>query len=183
MRPVAGRSGTAVVTVNQLNDGQVTGSVPITVTVAANGANTLTGGPGADIMFAQNGADKVDGGGGNDLLCGGNGPDTLSGSDGDDTLDGGRGPDRLIGGAGVANETVMFDARWTEALKRPPLKANLPQIPTRGLENSWWIPILLRGIGYRPCTPSSFITVSALSPTLAIAASISALDFLRRLHQ
>ena len=31
--------------------------------------------------------------------------------------------------------------------------------------------------------PSSFITVSALSPTLAIAASISAFDFLRRLHQ
>src|SRR4029434_10894751 len=30
---------------------------------------------------------------------------------------------------------------------------------------------------------SSFITVSALSPTLAIAASISAFDFLRRLHQ
>jgi hypothetical protein len=32
-------------------------------------------------------------------------------------------------------------------------------------------------------TPNSFITVSALSPTLAIAASISGLDFLRRLHQ
>jgi hypothetical protein len=31
--------------------------------------------------------------------------------------------------------------------------------------------------------PNSFITVSALSPTLAIAASISAFDFLRRLHQ
>jgi hypothetical protein len=30
--------------------------------------------------------------------------------------------------------------------------------------------------------PNSFITVSALSPTLAIAASISAFDFLRRLH-
>jgi len=101
VRPVAGRSGTAVVTVNQLNDGQVTGSVPITVTVAANGANTVTGGPGADIMFAQNGADTLDGGGGNDLLCAGNGPDTLSGGDGDDTLDGGRGPDRLTGGMGA----------------------------------------------------------------------------------
>ena len=101
VRPVAGRSGTAVVTVNQLNDGQVTGSVPITVTVAANGANTVAGGPGADIMFAQNGADTLDGRGGNDLLCGGNGPDALSGGDGDDTLDGGRGPDRLTGGAGA----------------------------------------------------------------------------------
>src|SRR5215831_14030563 len=31
--------------------------------------------------------------------------------------------------------------------------------------------------------PNSFITVSALSPTLAIAASISGFDFFRRLHQ
>jgi hypothetical protein len=30
---------------------------------------------------------------------------------------------------------------------------------------------------------NSFITVSALSPTLAIAASISGFDFLKRLHQ
>jgi Ca2+-binding RTX toxin-like protein len=101
VRPVAGRSGTAVVTVNQLSDGQVTGSVPVTVTVLANGANTVTAGGGADLLFAQNGADTLDGGGGNDLLCGGNGPDTLSGGDGDDTLDGGRGPDRLTGGMGA----------------------------------------------------------------------------------
>jgi hypothetical protein len=31
--------------------------------------------------------------------------------------------------------------------------------------------------------PNSFITVSALSPTFAIAASISGFDFLKRLHQ
>ena len=101
VRPVAGRSGTAVVTVNQLGGGQVTGSVTVTVTVAAKGANTATGGPGADILFAQNGADTLEGRGGNDLLCGGNGPDKLSGGDGDDTLDGGQGPDRLTGGAGA----------------------------------------------------------------------------------
>jgi Ca2+-binding RTX toxin-like protein len=101
VRPVTGRSGTAEVTVNQLSEGQVTGSVPVTVTVPANGANTVTGGGGADLLFAQNGADTLDGGGGNDLLCGGNGPDTLSGGDGDDTLDGGRGPDRLTGGTGA----------------------------------------------------------------------------------
>jgi Ca2+-binding RTX toxin-like protein len=101
VRPVAGRSGTAVVTVYQLSEGQVTGSVPVTVTVLANGANTVTGGGGADLLFAQNGADTLEGGGGNDLLCGGNGHDTLSGGDGDDTLDGGRGPDRLTGGMGA----------------------------------------------------------------------------------
>jgi len=101
VRPVAGRSGTAVVKVNQLSDGQVTGLVPVSVRVAANGASSVTGGDGADILFAQNGADTLDGGGGNDLLCGGNGPDNLSGGPGDDTLDGGRGPDRLTGGAGA----------------------------------------------------------------------------------
>ena len=88
---------TAVLTVNGLSDGQVTGSVQVTVGVG-NGA---TGGEGADILFAQNGADTLAGAGGNDLLCGGNGRDTLSGGPGDDTLDGGRGPDRLTGGPGA----------------------------------------------------------------------------------
>ena len=101
VRPVAGRGGTAVLTVNELSHGQVTGSVQVNVTVAGNGANTVTGGLGADIMFAQNGADTLAGEGGNDLLCGGNGPDTLSGGDGDDTLNSGRGPDRLAGGPGA----------------------------------------------------------------------------------
>jgi Ca2+-binding RTX toxin-like protein len=99
VRPVAGRSGTAVLTVNELSDGQVTGSVPVSVTLDASGPNRLPG--GADIMFGQNGKDTLAGEGGNDLLCGGNGPDTLSGGDGDDTLDGGRGPDRLTGGPGA----------------------------------------------------------------------------------
>jgi Ca2+-binding RTX toxin-like protein len=97
VEPARGRSGTAVLTVNGLGNGQVTGSVHVTVGVG-NGA---TGGEGADILFAQNGADTLAGGGGNDLLCGGNGPDTLSGGPGDDTLDGGRGPDRLTGGPGA----------------------------------------------------------------------------------
>jgi len=95
--PARGHSGSAVLTVNGLSNGQVTGSVDVTVGVG-NGA---TGSEGADILFAQNGADTLAGGGGNDLLCGGNGPDTLSGGPGDDTLDGGRGPDRLTGGPGA----------------------------------------------------------------------------------
>jgi Ca2+-binding RTX toxin-like protein len=101
VRPVAGRTGTAVITVNRLSGGQLTGSVPVSVHVAANGANSLSGDDGADILFGQNGADRLDGAGGNDLLCGGNGLDTLSGGAGDDTLDGGRGPDRLTGGQGA----------------------------------------------------------------------------------
>jgi Ca2+-binding RTX toxin-like protein len=101
VRPVDGRTGTAVITVNRLSGGQLTGSVAVSVRVAANGANGLSGDEGADILFGQNGADRLDGAGGSDLLCGGNGPDTLSGGAGDDTLDGGRGPDRLTGGQGV----------------------------------------------------------------------------------
>ena len=76
VRPVAGRSGSAVVTVNQLSDGQFTGSVPVTVRVAANGANGVVGDNGADILFGQNGADTLAGAGGNDLLCGGTAPIT-----------------------------------------------------------------------------------------------------------
>ena len=101
VRPVAGRSGTAVVRVNQLSDGQLTGSVPVTVRVGANGADHLADGRRrADIMFGRNGADTLTGGGGNDLLCGGNGADTLSGGDGEDALTAGDGEDALTGGAG-----------------------------------------------------------------------------------
>jgi hypothetical protein len=101
VRPVAGRTRTAVITVNRLSDGQLTGSIPVTVRVAANGANSVVGDAAADILFGQNGAVTLAGLGGNDLLCGGNGADQLSGGEGDDTLDGGRGPDRLGGGPGA----------------------------------------------------------------------------------
>jgi Ca2+-binding RTX toxin-like protein len=105
VRPVAGRTGTAVITVNRLSDGQRTGSVPVTVRVGGNGADDLRPLPGeqdgADMLFGGNGPDTLTGGSGNDLLCGGNGPDTLSGGDGDDTVDGGRAKDRLAGGPGA----------------------------------------------------------------------------------
>jgi hypothetical protein len=53
VRPVAGHSGTAVITVNRLSYGQLTGSIPVTVRVAANGANSVVGDPGADILSAR----------------------------------------------------------------------------------------------------------------------------------
>jgi Ca2+-binding RTX toxin-like protein len=101
VRPIAGRSGSAVVTVNRLSDGQLTGSVRVTVRVAGNGRSSATGDDGPDVLFGQNGADTLAGMGDNDLLCGGNGADDLSGGAGDDTLDGGRGKDRLSGGPGA----------------------------------------------------------------------------------
>jgi VCBS repeat-containing protein len=97
---VAGRSGTATVTVT-VSDGQKTGMVQVTVRVGGNGNDTLTGGAGADLIFGQNGNDTLSGGDGNDLLCGGNGNDILSGGAGDDSLFGAAGDDRLTGGPGV----------------------------------------------------------------------------------
>jgi Ca2+-binding RTX toxin-like protein len=100
VRPVAGRTGTSVITINRLSQGQLTGSVQVTVRVGANRADNLAGGDGADMMFGRNGADNLAGLGGNDLLCGGSGADNLSGGDGDDSMSGGSGNDRLTGDDG-----------------------------------------------------------------------------------
>jgi VCBS repeat-containing protein len=102
---VAGRSGTATVTVT-VSDRQATGTVQVTVRVGGTGNDMLTGGPGADMIFGQNGNDTLSGdppsgGYGNDLLCGGNGNDILSGGGGDDSLFGAGGNDRLTGGPGA----------------------------------------------------------------------------------
>jgi VCBS repeat-containing protein len=97
---VAGRTGTAIVTVT-VSDGQATGTVQLTVRVGSNGNDTLTGGAGADLIFGQNGNDTLSGQDGNDLLCGGNGNDILFGGGGDDSLGGSGGNDRLTGGSGA----------------------------------------------------------------------------------
>jgi Ca2+-binding RTX toxin-like protein len=101
VRPMKGRTGTAVITVNRLSGGRLLGSVAVSVRVGGTGPDTLTGDEGADILLGGNGPDQLFGAGGNDLLCGGTGPDTLSGGTGDDTLDGATGPDRLTGGLGA----------------------------------------------------------------------------------
>jgi Ca2+-binding RTX toxin-like protein len=101
VRPVKGRTGTAVVTVNRLSGGRLLGSVAVSVRVGGSGPDKLTGDEGADILLGGSGPDQLFGAGGNDLLCGGTGPDTLSGGAGYDTLDGGTGADQLSGGLGA----------------------------------------------------------------------------------
>ncbi len=96
---VAGRKGTAVVTVT-VSDGQLSASTTVTVTAGLGGDNTLTGTAGADVILAQGGRDSVFGEGGNDLLCGGLSPDELDGGAGNDTLRGGGGRNTLRGGDG-----------------------------------------------------------------------------------
>ena len=97
---VAGRTGTAVVTVT-VSDGSATGTVPVTVKAGGVGDDNVTGTSGPDILFGQNGNDTLGGGDGNDLLCGGSGNDTLTGGAGNDTLGGGSGNDTLTGGIGA----------------------------------------------------------------------------------
>jgi FG-GAP-like repeat/RTX calcium-binding nonapeptide repeat (4 copies) len=114
LRPVAGRRGSAVVTVNRLRRGQLTGSVRIRVRVGGRRGDRLVGGRSADVVLGKQGSDRLAGRGGNDLLCGakgadlmrgGRGADHLRGGPGPDNLDGGRGPDRLAPGAG--NDRVI----------------------------------------------------------------------------
>jgi FG-GAP-like repeat/RTX calcium-binding nonapeptide repeat (4 copies) len=109
LRTVAGRRGAAVVTVNRLKRGQLTGSVRIRVRVGGKRADRLVGGRRTDVVLGKQGSDRLAGRGGNDLLCGakgadlmrgGRGADHLLGGPGPDNLDGGRGPDRLAPGAG-----------------------------------------------------------------------------------
>jgi Ca2+-binding RTX toxin-like protein len=92
--PVAGRTGTAVVTVKAADPLGLVASVPITVKVGGTGADTLTGTAGADMLFGVDGSDKLNGQGGNDLLGGGTGNDTLTGGPGADVFRGGAGSNR-----------------------------------------------------------------------------------------
>jgi VCBS repeat-containing protein len=99
---VAGRSGTAILTVT-VSDGQAARSVQVTVRVGGGRGDTLVGGPTTNLMFGQNGNDTLTGGDSYDLVCGGNGDDTLAGGGGDDSLAGGAGNDRLDGGPAADN--------------------------------------------------------------------------------
>ena len=89
-----GLTSTAVVTVT------VTG-VADGITVTGGGRDDLLDGTGGeDVLSGGNGADRLRGLDGQDRLDGGNGDDTLDGGAGQDTLSGGNGVDRLFGGAG-----------------------------------------------------------------------------------
>jgi hypothetical protein len=100
LRPVAGRRGAAVVTVNRLRQGQLTGSARIRVRVGGKRADRLLGSRRADVVLGKKGSDRLAGRGGNDLLCGGQGADLMRGGRGGDQLRGGAGPDSLYGGRG-----------------------------------------------------------------------------------
>jgi VCBS repeat-containing protein len=95
-----GGTGTAVVTIT-VSDGQITGSVTITVIAGGNSSDSIAGTSGADLLLGQNGNDTLNGLAGNDVLCGGTGDDNLTGGDNNDTVAGGQGDDHLTGGAGA----------------------------------------------------------------------------------
>jgi len=110
---VAGRSGTAVITVT-VSDGEDSTTLDVTVKIGTTANNLITGTTGPDMLFGLPGNDTLNGDAGNDLLCGARGNDNLNGGDGNDVLDGeggndnlngGNGDDRLLGGADRDNLT------------------------------------------------------------------------------
>ena len=89
---VSERTGTSVINIT-VSDGQTTGAVTVTISVAGNGNDTVTGDAGSDILVGQNGNDILSGLGANDVLCGGRGNDRLTGGAGADRFSGGQGSD------------------------------------------------------------------------------------------
>ena len=69
--------------------------------------NTVQGADGADRLYGLAGNDTLDGGTGNDKLYGGLGDDTVLGGAGNDRLYGGEGQDILTGGSG--RDLFVFD--------------------------------------------------------------------------
>lgn len=100
----------------RVSDGAATDLQTLHVTVAdvtnelirgTVAANELLGAGGADRLYGYAGNDTLDGGAGNDKLYGGLGADILLGGDGSDRLYGGGGVDTLTGGLG--RDLFVFD--------------------------------------------------------------------------
>lgn len=86
------------VTLSDVTDELLTGTL---------GDNTIEGADGRDRLSGYAGNDTLDGGGGDDRLFGGDGTDTLLGGSGNDRLVGGDGVDTLSGGIG--RDVFVFD--------------------------------------------------------------------------
>ena len=89
--PVAGKTGTATVTIKVTDRGGLSRSIPVTVKVGGGAADTLSGTAGADMLFGLGGNDTLIGLAGIDLIGGGAENDTLTGGTGADTFRGGTG--------------------------------------------------------------------------------------------
>lgn len=100
----------------RVSDGSLTDEQTLSVTVSdvlnevlrgTVADNTLTGSTGADRLYGFGGQDTLNGGDGNDRLYGDLGNDTLVGGNGDDQLFGGADQDRLSGSSG--NDVLFGD--------------------------------------------------------------------------
>jgi hypothetical protein len=76
--PVAGQTGTAVVTITVTDEFGATASVPVTVKVGGTTADTLRSGPGANLLLGRGGNDTLTGGTGADVFRGGTGVNTAT---------------------------------------------------------------------------------------------------------
>ncbi|MFI5938499.1 FG-GAP-like repeat-containing protein [Actinoplanes sp. NPDC051494] len=97
VRPVAGRSGKAALTVTP-----PTGpALSFTVRAGASGDDSITGTDGRDLVFPGNGRDKVSTLGGDDLVCDAGGDDRITTGAGNDVASGGVGSDIIVTNAGT----------------------------------------------------------------------------------
>ena len=90
----------------RVSDGSATDDAVVTVNAVAGG--TITGTGNAEIIVGSDSADSISAGGGNDIVFGNNGNDTIDGGTGNDILVGGAGSDSMTGGTGV--DTFIWNA-------------------------------------------------------------------------
>lgn len=100
--PVAGKTGTAVLTITVTDQFGLRSSVAVTVRAGGAGKDNLTGTVGADLLLGR---------GGDDTLTGLAGVDLLGGGGGNDTLTGGAGPDLFRGNGGMNKATDFSSAQ------------------------------------------------------------------------
>ena len=107
--PTAGYTGADSFTYT-VDDGHVTATGTVNVTVNAAGSTYTPGTIGNDVIdrSAFSNPQLVNGNDGNDTITGGRGDDTLNGANGNDIVRGGAGIDSLTGGAGA--DTFVFGA-------------------------------------------------------------------------
>ena len=106
VKAVAGKSGTAVITVKVTDATGANGNFTIVATVGTDNSETITGTENADLLLGLGGNDTLLGNGGFDLISGGTGNDTMTGGAGTDSFRGHSGTNRVKDFNPAAGETM-----------------------------------------------------------------------------
>jgi hypothetical protein len=106
IKAVAGKTGTATITVKVTDAAGASGSFTIVVKAGTANGETLTGTENADLLLGLGGADTLQGNGGFDLLAGGAANDTMTGGTGTDNFRGNAGTNTVTDLNATAGETL-----------------------------------------------------------------------------